>query len=240
MKQRDTKDVKKKIRSLLHHMRTLQGSYPQLLEDPEYAHAQLLVLRKVLPYMIHILKFAAETVPLIENVIGVTGQGSEDLSNVSKNLRNINSAAENAVQDILTELEQVEEKLRAVQQAASAGGNVEEAVEAVSMQLNNVFSALQFQDITSQKIEATHALLAQLAEGLNSLVEQLVAQLAEGLNSLVEQLGMPIEGTEIEVHEGTYDSNAEYDREKSQERQREIDALVEGGKEEEAQSADDE
>lgn len=225
MKQRNIKDVKKTIRTLYHHLGGLKRSYPQLLEDPEYAHAHLLVLRKILPHMLHILRFAAKTVPLIESVVGVTGQSSEDLSNVSKNLRNINSTAEHAVQDILTELEQVEEKLGAVQQAAGAGGNVEEAVEAVSMQIYNVFSALQFQDITSQKIEATHALLAQLAEGLNSLVEQ---------------LGMPVERAEIEVQEGTYDANAEYDREKSREQQRKIDALVEGGEEEEAQPAGDE
>ena len=49
MKTTDTKDVKKKIRTLLYHVGALQGSYPIVLEDPEYARAHLLVLRQVLP-----------------------------------------------------------------------------------------------------------------------------------------------------------------------------------------------
>jgi chemotaxis regulatin CheY-phosphate phosphatase CheZ len=212
----DTKDVKKKIRTLFFHVGALQGSYPQVLEDPDYAHAHLLVLRKVLPYMMHVLRFSSEMIPVIEKVIGVAGQGSTKLGDVSKNLRNIDTTAENAVQQIMTGLEDVEGLLRKVQEVAGAGEDVEEAVDAASMQLMSVFSALQFQDITSQKIEATHALLAQL-EG--------------GLNSLVKQLGMPVEGPEIEVHEGTFDAHAEYDVEKAKAVQDAVDAVVEAAQE---------
>jgi len=213
MKELDTKDVKKKIRTLLFHVGALQGSYPQVLEDPEYAHAHLLVLRKVLPYMMHVLRFSAEMIPLIEKVGGVAGQGSEKLGDVSKNLRNIDSTAENAVQQILGGLEQVEDHLRKAQEATGKkDDDVGEAVEAASTQLMDIFSALQFQDITSQKIEATHALLAQLEKGLNSLVSQ---------------LGMPVEGAEIEVHEGTFDALAEFDLQKAAEVQKTVDELVE-------------
>jgi len=212
----DTKDVKKKIRTLFFHVGALQGSYPQVLEDPDYAHAHLLVLRKVLPYMMHVLRFSSEMIPVIEKVIGVAGQGSTKLGDVSKNLRNIDTTAENAVQQIMTGLEDAEGLLRKVQEVAGAGEDVEEAVDAASMQLMSVFSALQFQDITSQKIEATHALLAQLEDGLNSLVEQ---------------LGMPVEGSEIEVHEGTYDAHAEYDVEKAKAVQDAVDAVVEAAQE---------
>ena len=226
MKELDTKDVKKKIRTLLFHIGALQGSYPQVLKDQEYAHAHLLVLRKVLPYMMHVLRFSAEMIPLIEKVIGVAGQGSAKLGDVSKNLRNIDSTAENAVQQILGGLEQVEDQLRKAQEAAGTGDDVGTAVESASTQLMDVFSALQFQDITSQKIEATHALLAQLEEGLNSLVSQ---------------LGMPLEGAEIEVHEGTFDANAEFDLEKAAERQKTVDELVENARDvtEEAEEEDE-
>ena len=224
MKPLDVKSVKKKIRTLIHHLGSLQGSYPQVLEDPEYARAHLLVLRKVLPHLTHVLRFAADMVLLSERITDLVGKGSEDLGNVADNLRNINRTAESAVQEILTGLEQLEEKLQAVQKAAAAGEEVEAAVEEASMQLTGIFTALQFQDITSQKIEATNALLADLADGLNSLVEQ---------------LGMPVEGTEIEVRAGTFDEHAEYDPESAREKQREIDALLEGGEERSEGSRDE-
>jgi len=56
------------------------------------------------------------------------------------------------------------------------------------MELTTVMSALQFQDITSQQIEATHAVLADLGGGLSSLVGQ---------------LGIEVEEAGIVVKEGT-------------------------------------
>ena len=61
-------------------------------------------------------------------------------------------------------------------------------------------SALQCQDITSQQIEATHAVLAELGGGLAARV---------GL------LGIAVEDAVIKVNEGTYDAKAHFDRERS-------------------------
>ena len=224
MKTTDTKDVKKKIRTLLYHVGALQGSYPKVLEDPEYARAHLLVLRQVLPYMMHVLRFSTEMVPLLEKVVGLAGQGSEQLGDVSKNLRNIDSTTENAVQQILTGLEEVEDQLRKVQAAAGVGEDVEAAIESTSGKLLDIFGVLQFQDIASQKIEATNALLAQLERQMNSLVEH---------------LGMPVEGEEIKVREGTFDSRAEYDVEKAGAVQRAVDAVVDAVRQEAEATAGD-
>lgn len=212
MKSVDTREVKKRIRALLYHMGALQGSYPQVLHDDEYARAHLLILRRVLPQLMHVLRFTSELVPLIEKVAGVAGQGSARLGDVSRNLRSIDSAAENAVQEILGGLEQVEEELRKVQAAAGSGEQVESAVEAVSARVTEIFGALQFQDITSQRIEATHALLAQLEQGLRSLADH---------------LGMAPEDAAIEVHEGTYDARAAYEPEKAPKIQAAVDAVME-------------
>ncbi|MEW6753829.1 MAG: hypothetical protein AB1505_23040 [Candidatus Latescibacterota bacterium] len=73
--------------------------------------------------------------------------------------------------------------------------------EAQIPQLLLILNALQLQDITAQRIEATNALLADLAQGLGSLMA--------GLGARPDSLG------KIEVAQGTSDRHARYDRQRA-------------------------
>lgn len=215
MKKLNLKEVNQKIRTLMCHVGALQGSYPKVLKTPDLARAHLVLLREVMPYLVHILKFAAEMVPLSNKVLGMASKGSSHLGHVSKNLRNINNTAEMAVTEILSALDEVEDKLEGIREVA--GEEATEAIDEASMQLTAVMSALQFQDITAQQIEATNALLATLGDGLQALVGN---------------LGVDLEGPDIEVREGTYDVEASYDRDRAEAKQREIDEILEAGQDE--------
>ena len=59
MNKLNLKEVNQKIRTLMCHVGALQGSYPAVLKKPEIARAHLVLLNEVMPYMAHILKFAA-------------------------------------------------------------------------------------------------------------------------------------------------------------------------------------
>ncbi len=122
------------------HIGALQGSYPAVIEKPEIARAHIVLLNEVMPYMVHILKFAAEMVPLSNKVMGMANKGSSHLGNVSKNLRNINNTAEMAVTEILSALDEVEDKLEAIREVA--GEEAADAIDDASMQLTAVMSAL--------------------------------------------------------------------------------------------------
>lgn len=208
----DIKDVKKRINTLIFHIGALQGSYPKVLMDPEISAAHLILLREILPTMVHVLKFSADMVPVVNQMLSLVSTSSSGLGDASDNLRTINNAAEMAVTEILTALEEMDAKLQELRETTAAGESIEEAVDDLSMRLTTIMSALQFQDITSQQIEATHALLANLGQGLQQLIER---------------LGISMEGPQIAVREGTYDANARYDRQAAQEKQHEIDELIE-------------
>lgn len=208
----DIKDVKKRINTLIFHIGALQGSYPKVLMDPEISAAHLILLREILPTMVHVLKFSADMVPVVNQMLSLVSTSSSGLGDASDNLRTINNAAEMAVTEILTALEEMDAKLQELRETAAAGESIEEAVDDLSMRLTTIMSALQFQDITSQQIEATHALLANLGQGLQQLIER---------------LGISMEGPQIAVREGAYDANARYDRQAAQEKQQEIDELIE-------------
>lgn len=208
----DIKDVKKRINTLIFHIGALQGSYPKVLTDPEYSAAHLILLREILPTSVHVLKFSADMVPVVNQMLSLVCSSSSGQSNASNNLRTINSAAEMAVTEILTALDEMDTTLQEIREIAAAGESIEEAIDDLSMRLTTIMSALQFQDITSQQIEATHALPANLGQGLQQLIEK---------------LGVSIEGPQIAVKEGPYDTNARYDRQAAQERQQEIDEIIE-------------
>lgn len=208
----DIKDVKKRINTLIFHIGALQGSYPKVLMDPEYSAAHLILLREILPTMVHVLKFSADMVPVVNQMLSLVSSSSSGLGDASDNLRNINNAAEMAATEILTALDEIDTKLQELRETAAAGESIEEIVDDLSMRLTTIMSALQFQDITSQQIEATHALLANLGKGLQQLIER---------------LGVSMEGPQIAVKEGTYDASARYDRQAAQEKQHEIDGYLE-------------
>ena len=181
-------------------MAPCRAAFPKVLQDPEYSHAHLVILREILPYMVHVLKFSADMVPVINRAIGLAAQGSSHLGNVSQNLRSIDNTAEMAVTEILEALDGCVDELQEAREAAGVGEEVEAKLDEVRTELTTVMSALQFQDITSQQIEATHAVLAELGGGLASLVGQ---------------FGIAVEDAVIKVNEGTYDAKAHFDREKS-------------------------
>ena len=66
-----------------------------------------------------------------------------------------------AVTEILEALDGCGDKLQEAREAAGVGEEVEAKLDEVSIELTTVMNALQFQDITSQPIEATHAGLGQ-------------------------------------------------------------------------------
>ena len=144
MKKLNVKEVNKKIRTLIFHIGALQGSFPKVLHDQEYSHAHLVILREILPYMVHVLKFSADMVPVINKAIGLAAQGSSHLGDVSENLRNINNTAEMAVTEILEALDGCEDKLQEARDTAGKGEDVGAALDEVSMELTTVMSALSF------------------------------------------------------------------------------------------------
>ncbi len=222
MKNQEIQNVLKRIQTVVHHFGTFEGSFPRILKDaPIYTRSHLIVVYEALPYLNHILKFAGETVPTINQMLGMADHGTSDLAKASQNLKNINSSAEMAVTEIFGALDELGGLLRKAQQSEDAGG-IEGMLQEANSQLMAIMNALQFQDINAQQIEATHALLARLGDGLNSLVEQ---------------LGISVDSPSIEVRTGTFDEHARFNRETAREKQGEIDQLVDGDVEDVAENA---
>jgi len=212
MDEREIGKVLKKIRTVVYHVGTFEGSYPRILKDaPIYTRSHLIVLYEVLPYLKHLLKFSSETIPVITKILGLATEGKSDLEKASEYLRTINQSSETAVTEIFAALDQVGGLLQQAQKAETVDDDLKKTLGEANMQLMSIMNALQFQDITAQKIEATNALLAKLGDGLIELIRE---------------LGLGIDAHSIQVREGTYDPNAAFDRDTAGSKQDEIDDLI--------------
>lgn len=212
MNEKDIQQVLKRIRTVVYHVGTLEGSFPRILKNaPIYTRSHLIVFYEILPYLKHLLKFSSETIPVIGKILGLATEGKSDLEKASEYLRTINQSSETAVTEIFEALDQVSASLRKAQKSESADDEQKQTLKEANMQLMGIMNALQFQDITSQKIEATTALLANLGDGLVDLIKE---------------LGVEIGKHNITVREGTFDETAKFDRDSADEAQGEIDDLV--------------
>ena len=212
MKAPNTDQLIEKLQNVVNHVGIFESSYPKILKNaPIYSRSHLIVFYEVLPQLKHLMKFASSAIPLIIKIMGIATEGKSDLSKASEHLHNINESSESAVTEIFAALDQVGNSLRTAQQAKNTDDDFKTTLNEANNQLMAIMNALQFQDITSQKIEATNALLAHLGDGLVDLVSD---------------LGLQSEGHGIRVREGSFDETAAFDRTVADSKQEEIDGLL--------------
>ena len=191
------KQAMQKIRKTVRRLLAFERNFPKMLKGAdESVRPYLLDLRQSLPDLKHLIRYAADSVPTVASMTGLADQGMTDLSRASEILDDVRQATEKAVNDIFDVMDRVDPLLEKVAQSEGMDEEVKQALEQAREELMLILGALQFQDITSQQIEATNALLAKLGESLITLVEG-------GSDENLPQ---------IEVREGTYDPNASFNR----------------------------
>jgi hypothetical protein len=204
----------KKIDMVKCHVRTFSRSFPKILKDTSlYAQSHLIVVHECLPYLNKLLTYIEDSLPLIDKMTGLATQGTTDLSKATQHLDVIDQSSERAVQEILDVIEEVRQGLAEASEADDCGPQAKAKIESANGALFSMMEALQFQDITSQRVRATHVLLEELDRGLTSLTND---------------LGKPEPVEAIKVVAGSYDPDSVYDREIAHKKQQEVDSLIEG------------
>jgi chemotaxis regulatin CheY-phosphate phosphatase CheZ len=217
MSQNNLRQVMRRIRRTIYHLGVFDGSLSRMREAaPEHIRAYLIVLQDCLPDLKHLLRYAADTVPVIGRMMGLVDRGTSDLARASQILREVKRSTQQAVEEILMVLDRVNPLLDRVSKAEGKGSKTQQMLSEARGQLVLILNALQFQDITAQQIEATNAVLADLGKGLGALME--------GLGEKPD--GLPT----IEVMEGTFDPYASFDRDRAGVDQEAIDRLLESNR----------
>ncbi len=193
------RQVMQRIRRVIYHVGVFDGALPRMRQEaPELTGAYLRVLQDSLPDLKHLVRYAADTVPVVGRMMGLVDRGRTDLAQASEMLRDVKRSTQAAVEEILAVLDRVYPLLDRFEASVGVDERECQTIEEARGQLLLILNALQFQDITAQQIEATNALLADLGRGLASLVE--------GMGAKSDSV------PHIEVAQGTFDENARYDR----------------------------
>ncbi len=186
--------VTNKIRKAAHHVGVFEHSFPQITADAgEYARAHLIVFRDGLPGIKRLIRYAHSTVNAIARANGVAEGGTAGLKKAADLLIEIRRSTEEAANEIFTIFDQVDPLLEKVSEDEAVGEEARKTLHEARDQLQQIFGALQFQDIASQQIEAVNSLLASLSTDLVALADNVVE-----------------DDTSIEVQEGTYDAHSTY------------------------------
>jgi len=90
----------------------------------------------------------------------IISQGAASLAKAVEHLEEIDRASEWAVEDILQVMEEVRQQLETAAAARDCGVGAREHIAVATNQLLPIIQSLQFQDIASQRVRATIALLA--------------------------------------------------------------------------------
>ena len=215
MKSDNVKQVMKRIRGVAYHVGVFEQSFPKVLKGARaFTRSHLVVLRDCLPDLKRLLRYVADTVPSLVQVVGLADRGTTDLVKASATLQEVRRSTEQAVSEIFGVLDRVDPLLAQASEAEGNSCETQQALTDARDELSLILNALQFQDITSQQIEATKSMLAGLQGGLVSLVT--------GLGEDAEDVET------IEVQRGTFDPNASFDRERADVHQDDIDKIVAG------------
>ncbi|HID11265.1 MAG TPA: hypothetical protein EYP17_08205 [Candidatus Latescibacteria bacterium] len=186
--------------------------------------AHLLVFQESFPKLRHIVEFAEQVVPTIYRMIRIWPEKVGSIPKATSNLKQVTEATEMATTEIMDvvdgvtiKIEKLKGRLQDQLQAPPGNGNetieeVMEGLEDINDSLFQILNALQFQDITTQQIEATKAILAELHDDIQALFEGF--------------LGVRVD-THVEYRPGTFDEKARYDQEEAKRRQEAIDRVFE-------------
>lgn len=99
-------------------------------------------------------------------------QEAGSLSRAVDHLEEIDRASGRAVEDILRVMEEVRQHLEMAAAAGDCGVSTREHIAVAANRLLPIIESLQFQDIASQRVRATIALLAGIDRQLTSLTQR--------------------------------------------------------------------
>lgn len=188
--------------------------------------------KKYMPQIAKLVFFIEEVIPLFDAIHKNLHQSSELLPSASLKLDKVTSATEMATTEVmdivdnviarlntigerLTEMDQKLGKEMAYEAAKAKLRKIHEEVDGTQDDLFSIMNALQFQDITTQQINS-----------VASDFDKIQTKIAELLTGFDED-GFKF----IRAHEGTFDSNAEFDFKRSAQSQEFIDEILKVKKE---------
>lgn len=122
---------------------------------------------EVIPFLSDMFRFIQDIMPLMKEANLSLRSGSEKIPDARQRIEDAGHTAELATYEILNKLECISEKLTSL--SRELDGSYEAKINTVLENVNDIIYALQFQDITSQKLEHANRILKAIYTKFNEL-----------------------------------------------------------------------
>jgi chemotaxis regulatin CheY-phosphate phosphatase CheZ len=146
-----------------------QDNMQQLLDKIEEMRGFFKVGDEIIPFLADLFVFLKDIMPLMSDVNASLREGTHKLPTASDRIADVTQATEMATHEILDKLDSIVNKLNSL--APKLADEDKPIIEDVENETTDIIFALQFQDITSQKLEHAHRILTAIYEKFISLFD---------------------------------------------------------------------
>ena len=117
---------------------------------------------KIIPFLGDMFRFLRDVMPLMNTVNASLEDSKHKIPTASERITSANQTSEMATHDILDKLDCISLKMSVL--SVGAAGDKKEAFDQIQDDVMDIISALQFQDITSQKLDHANRILSAIQE----------------------------------------------------------------------------
>ncbi|MBO8130567.1 MAG: hypothetical protein H0Z29_03495 [Candidatus Marinimicrobia bacterium] len=146
-------------------------NYEEILIKIEEMREFFRIGDEILPFLSDLFKFVKEVVPLLSHAISSITDTKFTLPDAKDRIIDVNKTTEMATQEILDRLENVFKTLEYIEKETTKENF--DKIERLKDDLMNIMYALQFQDITAQKLEHANEILTAINQKFTELFKKI-------------------------------------------------------------------
>ncbi|MCD6205828.1 MAG: hypothetical protein J7L22_09215 [Candidatus Marinimicrobia bacterium] len=123
----------------------------------------------ILPFLGDLFQFLKDMMPLMSEINVSLKKGTENLPVATDRITDVNHTTELATTEIMDKLDNISKKISSV--AKNCTVNSREELESIIDDVTDIHMSLQFQDITSQKLEHANRILGAVYDKFANLIK---------------------------------------------------------------------
>ncbi len=183
-----------------------QDNMQQLLDKIEEMRGFFKVGDEIIPFLADLFVFLKDIMPLMSDVNASLREGTHKLPTASDRITDVTQATEMATHEILDKLDSIVNKLNTL--VPKLDDADKPIIEEVENETTDIIFALQFQDITSQKLEHAHRILTAIYEKFLTLFDTINKLRANSImgSTVISSIEEDIESDDYQEQAKEFDS----------------------------------
>ena len=190
----------------MYNMKETNGNKNQILTKVDEMREFFKFGDEIIPFLEDLFKFLQDVMPIMSEVSSSLQDTTSKLPTASDRIADVTKTTEMATTEILDNLDLISEKLTELNLDSDKD---QDHIDNVNEKITNIILSLQFQDITSQKLEHTERILSAIYEKFTDLFHSL-----EGLKFQTDFGTKIMSGLDVEIDKKNLDDNSKlFDKE---------------------------